>query len=305
MISLSIDPSKSPLKSPLRYPGGKARDLPMFTPYFPANGANIEYREPFLGGGSVLLHALSRDSFFDAYWANDASPDVANFWQVVKSSQLGDLVRLVSELWEPYDGLDRKCPEWDEFKTRYRAMLDRLPDSSLHRAAKFFILNRSTASGLTNSGGMTAAAYKGRFTKSAISRLSSLRNELAWATITQGDYAPLLTEPARNPEGRVFIFLDPPYFSAEKSGLYGRGGDLHKGFDHQRLADTLRDCQHQWLMTIDNCPEIRALYSWAEQKPWGKNYSMANVDGKSKKGAELLIANFNLQAQVKVSHGSS
>ena len=44
--------SKS-LKTPLRYPGGKSRACTKIESYFPDLSKYKEYREPFLGGGSV------------------------------------------------------------------------------------------------------------------------------------------------------------------------------------------------------------------------------------------------------------
>ena len=47
--------SKS-LKTPLRYPGGKSRACTKIESYFPDLTGYKEYREPFLGGGSVALY---------------------------------------------------------------------------------------------------------------------------------------------------------------------------------------------------------------------------------------------------------
>lgn len=44
------------LKTPVRYPGGKSRAVAKMDPYFPDLRDYKEYREPFLGGGSVAIH---------------------------------------------------------------------------------------------------------------------------------------------------------------------------------------------------------------------------------------------------------
>ncbi|TAD75141.1 MAG: DNA adenine methylase [Oscillatoriales cyanobacterium] len=277
-------------RSPLRYPGGKQKDLPIFTPYF---RSAKEYREPFLGGGSVLLHAIG-SQVAQEFWANDANPLLMDFWRQVQTDAIA-LARLVRSLRDDYDGEQHKCDQWVAFRDRYQQKLADLPGDRLHNAARFFILNRSTASGLTESGGMTAAAYCGRFTESSIQRLENLQDRLAGVRLTLGDYRELIHAPGED----VFIFLDPPYFSAEQSRLYGRSGDLHKGFNHQQLADELRDCPHDWLMTIDDCDAIQDLYSnqWADLRPWTKPYSMTNTQGRrSKAGRELLIAKRGLLA---------
>ncbi|MBA2495051.1 MAG: DNA adenine methylase [Acidobacteria bacterium] len=67
-----------------------------------------------------------------------------------------------------------------------------------------------------------------------------------------------------NGEGKnVFLFLDPPYFSATSSALYGKNGNLHKTFDHAQFAETLKKCPHKWLLTYDDSPFVRDLFSFA------------------------------------------
>lgn len=275
-------------KSPLRYPGGKQRDIRFLANYIPACN---EFREPFLGGGSVLLHQLKLNHA-RTYWGNDLNSKVLAFWQQTKCDAKR-LANLVENLKENYHGPKKNSPEWQVFRQVFTQRLNNLPPDQLHQAARFFILNRSTSGGATESGGLTAGAYCDRFTASSIETLRKLHNVLTPVQFTNKNYAELLTAPGKD----VFIFLDPPYLSAERSGLYGKSGDLHKGFDHQRLANDLQQCEHQWLMTIDDSPEIHELYSWVEGKrAWQKAYGMTNAGGrKSKRGSELLLANFSLE----------
>ena len=44
------------IKTPLRYPGGKSKASTKMDQYFPDFSNYKEYREPFLGGGSVAIH---------------------------------------------------------------------------------------------------------------------------------------------------------------------------------------------------------------------------------------------------------
>lgn len=281
------------LRSPLRYPGGKQRSIPFLSQVMRKyrEGVGIrEFREPFLGGGSVLLYAIS-EHLAQSYWGNDANELLMDFWRQVQEDAEA-LCTKVEELKEPYDGPRHKSSIWTAFRDEYTKKLNALPSDRLHRAARFFALNRSTSSGATESGGLTPQAYCERFTDSSIERLRQLHQQLAGIRFTCENYSRLLQQ-----EGEaVFIFLDPPYYTAERSGLYGKNGNLHKGFNHELLASELQQCQHPWLMTIDDSPPIRSLYNWAETYPWAKAYGMTNVGGnKSKKGAELLVANFAFQ----------
>ena len=47
---------KKSLKTPLRYPGGKSRACVKMDQHFPDLRDYTEFREPFLGGGSVAIH---------------------------------------------------------------------------------------------------------------------------------------------------------------------------------------------------------------------------------------------------------
>ena len=54
------------------------------------------------------------------------------------------------------------------------------------------------------------------------------------------------------------MYLDPPYFLS--SNLYGKRGDHHKNFDHEGLAEVLRN-RDKWLLSYNDCEQVRDLYS--------------------------------------------
>ena len=58
------------LKTPLRYPGGKSRAVVKLLQYLPDLSKVKEYREPFLGGGSVALEITKRYPKIEI-WVND------------------------------------------------------------------------------------------------------------------------------------------------------------------------------------------------------------------------------------------
>ena len=99
---------------------------------------------------------------------------------------------------------------------------------------------------------------------------------------------------------KVFTFLDPPYFKATKSKLYGKNGVLHTGFNHDEFASEMKKCKHSWLITYDDSPEIRANFSFAKIYEWELQYGMNNYkQGKAEKGNELFIANYDLPRLAK------
>lgn len=264
-------------KSPLRYPGGKSKAIPQIMPLVPYFE---EFREPFVGGGSVFIQ-LSQVHHSKLFWINDLYEPLYLFWSFCQANTQ----QLISQILEWKQ-------EFDEGKELYTFLLENRNEfDALKKAAAFFVFNRITFSGTTESGGYSEAAFKGRFTDSSIERVKSLSVLLNCVKITNLDYEYVVKSPGEN----VFIFLDPPYFSATKSALYGKNGQLHKTFDHQRFANVMKDVKHKWLITYDDSDYIRDLFSFANIQPWDITYGMRNVSKNSnQKGKELFISNFEM-----------
>ena len=263
------------IKSPLRYPGGKSRAVDLIAkllPYFD------EFREPFLGGGSVFLY--TKQLFPDKkYWINDLYFELYKFWEITQK----DVEILISKIYYWRE----KFPIGKELFKFLNTNLNEFDD--IERAAAFFIYNRITFSGTSLSGGFSESAFKDRFTESSIKRLNQLANVINGSLITNFDYEKLVETSGEN----VFIFLDPPYYSATKSALYGKNGNLHKCFDHKKFSNVMRNCNHKWLITYDDSEYIRNLFSYAYIIPWSLTYGMRNVTENSiQKGNELFISNY-------------
>lgn len=265
-------------RSPLRYPGGKQKAIEQIARVFPRSA--IEYREPLVGGGSVYFHARTH-GFANRYWINDKFRELVSFWQTVK--QPGTCGQLQDELEE----LRRGFHSAEEIKEYFLKARNEQPETRYREALLFFFFNRVTFSGTTRAGGFSAAASLRRFTASSIARLARMPEALAETRITNLDFEEVIDAPGDD----VFLFLDPPYFTASR--LYGRGGSLHE-FDHEKLERCLRKTEHRFLITYDDCQEIRQLYRWATVKKWSLQYGMnnCNMQRESKIGAELFITNW-------------
>ena len=263
------------IKSPLRYPGGKSRAVNLIANLLPEFD---EFREPFLGGGSVFIYAKQRFPS-KKFWVNDLYYELFKFWEMTQK----DVDALIIQIYE----WKNKFPIGKELHTFLNENLNRFND--IERAAAFFIYNRITFSGTSLSGGFSNGAFTGRFTESSIQRLNEFAQVINGSKITNYDYKELLKKEGEN----VFIFLDPPYFSATKSALYGKNGNMHKSFDHARFAENMRNCKHNWLITYDDCEYIRDLFSFANVIPWNLTYGMRNVNENSdQNGKEIFISNY-------------
>ncbi len=266
------------IKSPLRYPGGKSKAINSILPHIPVNIK--EFREPFIGGGSVFLAVKQTYSLLTSnYWINDLNYDLYCFWKYAQNRNQA-LVNKIGQV--KADFLEGK--ELYHYFTQNSNL-----NTEFERAVRFFILNRITFSGVVDSGGYSQTAFEQRFTLSSIERLSQLEEILRDVKITHGDYNLLLQESGED----VFIFLDPPYWKATKSKLYGVRGNLHTEFDHEQFAKNLQNCPHRWLITYDDSPKIRELFSFATILEWELQYGMNNYKQNSAaKGQELLIKNY-------------
>jgi DNA adenine methylase len=166
--------------------------------------------------------------------------------------------------------------------------------SELERAVRFFVLNRITFSGTVDSGGYSEQAFHGRFTHSSINALQRVSPILQGVRITNLDYAEVVNAPGEE----VFVFLDPPYYSAARSRLYGKRGELHTSFDHVRFAEVVKQCPHRWLITYDDCPEVRRLFDGACIVQWQLQYGMNNYKQPfARPGKELFIANYDIASR--------
>ncbi len=263
------------IKSPLRYPGGKSKAIEQILPLIPHFE---EFREPFVGGGSVFL-TLKQVYPDRKYWINDLYLALYKFWEYAQK----DLQSVVNQVntWKK---------EFQNGKELHNFLGENMNSfDDLKKASAFFIFNRITFSGTTEAGGFSAQAFQKRFTESSIQRLELLKNVVKDTEITNLDYAKVVEAEGEN----VFIFLDPPYFSATKSALYGKNGKLHKGFDHERFAEVMKNCNHKWLITYDDSEYIKDLFSFAHISEWNLMYGMRNqTENSNQLGKEIFISNF-------------
>lgn len=273
------------IKSPLRYPGGKSKALKKILPIIIEVNNFEEFREPMIGGGSVFF-AVKQIFPDKKYWINDINRDLCLFYKYYKKSS----TRLIKEI----KTIKKNRPDG---RLLYKNLINNYGKTQdFQKATRFFILNRITFSGLTEAGGYSNGAFVKRFTDSSIKRLMYASPLLKNTTITNKDYSELIKKEGE----KVFIFLDPPYMSNSKSKLYGKRGCFHEGFDHNNFSEDMKKCKHKWLITYDDTPEVRKLFSFAHIYKWKLQYAMNNHNGNSPtKGKELFICNFEIPEEIR------
>lgn len=253
------------VRSPLRYPGGKSRAVKIISRYIPKG--TRELCSPFFGGGSFEIFCAQDGIRVYGY---DSFRPLVDFWQILLTDP--DILADSVERYRPL----RKEKFYELQKTQLESR------NKLERATLFFVLNRSSFSGSTLSGGMASGGKDNnpRFTKSSIDRLRHFR--LKNLSVEFADFRDSIPR-----HKNMLLYLDPPYLI--QSRLYGRKGDLHKGFDHKGLAKLLKK-RGNWILSYNNSTEIHDLYSGFVILYPDWKYGMSN----NKESREVLILSHDI-----------
>ena len=290
------------IKSPLIYPGSKGSVIHELLPLFP--DSFIEYREPFMGSCSIFLAARQKYGDNKKYWINDLNYELYNFFLMCQK-EVGSVIKQIIKWRNEYVDKHNGGKElFYELKRKLNVF------NSIELAAAYYILNRSAFSGGSLVSGFSKDHFENTFTEDRIKDLYQLKSLLQGVRITNLDYEQLVISPVINNDNEknknekncneeIFVMLDPPYAAATDSGLYGKGGgkwrNLHRTFDHERFANLMKECKYNWLVTYDDSPGIRRLFSFANQRSWSFTHKMR----KDRVGKELLVSNFALKDEVK------
>ena len=266
-------PGRWRVKSPLRYPGGKFYALKHIMPYIEC-AAHDEYREPFLGGGSVFF--AKKKAQYNIL--NDFEPELINFYRVI----LDDEMR---------QELIRRFDSEVASRERHSQVKQMQPVTPLERAFRTYYLNRTSYCGIINAPAWGYAVGKssppenwGRFLEDAAEKLRG-------AELSALDYAEILRLPARG--RRVLTYLDPPYYHADQKRAYTKPFTPE---EHLRLANDLQQYEHLFCLSYDDCEEIRTLYAWARIYDVSWLYNTANSSGGKRKACrELIITNYDVR----------
>ncbi|TCS62600.1 DNA adenine methylase [Varunaivibrio sulfuroxidans] len=248
------------------YIGGKRNLAKTIVPMIDAM-AHATYAEVF---GGMLGIFLRREIQPKAEVINDASKDVANLFRV----------------------LQRHYPQFIQtlqFQVTSRADFQRLmaanPDTltDLERAARFLYLQRTGFGGKVT-GRVFGVQVNGpaRFNLSKLEpMLADLHERLAGTVIECLDFREFIPRYDRK---TTLFYLDPPYWDCE--GDYGKA--LFKREDFTDLAAILRGLKGRFILSLNDVPEVRELFSWATIKAVETTYSVGGGN-KTKKAGEVII----------------
>ena len=283
------------LKTPLRYPGGKSKAIKTLTPWFPQ--IISEYREPFIGGGSIAIQITKLYPDIPV-WINDLYVPLYNFWVQLRDrgEELSERVREEKQRTLDAGDKDKVTEKAKELFNKYKEEIDTYDD--FEKAVAFFIMNKCSFSGLTENSTFSKTASNSNFSLVGADKLAQFSKLIKNWKITNIDYSEVMKA---HGSGNTFVFLDPPYDI--KDFLYGKNREMHKSFDHDRFADDVYNCVHKFMITYNVNDRLMELYKNYNLKEWKLRYSMAHRGDKGTDEnvkTELLVTNYSIVPQTPI-----
>lgn len=234
----------------IRYPGSKDKHLQFLGSHL-KEAANRTVVEPFAGTASITFHLL-KQGLVDSYWINDLDESIVALWKIVQN----DPEWLISQIHK----YTPNVADFYEYKSN-PGTLDK------ERAFRKLVLHQVSYSGLGAMAGgpLGGRAQSGEYKidsrwrpvklEKLIRETSTLLNSVDDTRLTSLNWEEVVVEADSK---NKFIYLDPPY--------YNQGGALYiaGSLDHTRLAERLKSVSSPWVLSYDDTPEIRSLYTFAE-----------------------------------------
>lgn len=174
------------------------------------------------------------------------------------------------------------------------------------RCARQYLVNKISFSGMGDAGSVSKDQFMS-YNISQSKRILSASSVLQRVTIKNVSFEEIMR---LEPQGtatadEVFIFLDPPYYTQESSGLYGKDGEMHKGFPHQFFIEECLRTDYKYLITYDDSVYIRRAFRERYLKQFKLTYTMAGqTSSDALAGEEIFIANYDMDKMLGISDDS-
>jgi DNA adenine methylase len=290
----------------IRYPGSKDKIANAILRHFPQQIMNplfqsgkAEYREPFFGSGAFGFRALPGLRSKTGVWINDKDYGMACLWKTVSEDHVR-LVKLIQEFKPSTDAFYRFKEEDADIKLLMSMDIARV-------ALQKLALHQTSFSGLGAKAGGPLGGRKQSSEYNVDCRWNADRHveqvrqmhaildrfrEGNRLQITHLDFDRLIVDAPQH----AFIYLDPPY--------YEKGGQLYKHNmsedDHRRLAEVLRTCRAQWVLSYDDHEVIRSLYSWADIESVELTYTISRSREETRRKNHEIVIKPRQDSQLKV-----
>jgi len=246
-------------KSAITYQGGKARHAEIIVPLVEGYGG---YVEPFAGSAEILLQKepTKREVI------NDTAGELVNFFRIVRFHK--------DALLDYLEWMPNSREEFYEF-VQHEGLTD------IQRAARWFKRNKLSFGGDMEHFGTSRTNGTG-YRSNRWEKIEWLNKRLDRVAIENLDYEDCIS---RYEHKNTVLFVDPPYLLT--SNLTYDCWDLTQ---HTALRDRLAKATSPWVMTVNDTPKLRELYSDYTVETFSQRYYI-HQGTRDKKSDQLLIHN--------------
>lgn len=239
------------------------------------------YVEPFVGSGAFYWYKDPSKKEV----VNDLEPDIAKTFRLIKKAPTN--LSLYPQ------NLDNKAKLKKWFMEKHTGVANELTRLLIKHCGGWMGKPVSENTG-------TIARETNPFNK--LKHIADYKERMKNTTVLSEDYAKVIK---KYNKADTFFFLDPPYENSE-----GFGYAEEASFDFEKLKQTLGTIKGHWLMTINDSPNIRALFKGYHIYPvliigHKRKYDSGKAHIGSKDRAELLISNYKLPIDWKKHSGKS
>lgn len=200
---------------------------------------------------------------------------------------------------------NQACAEGKAF-WEWASKVDTTNMSLEERAARMLLVNKLSFSGMGDSGSLSRDQL-GTFHLGQLKTIYNASKLLQRIEIYNVSFEETMKLANDYNKDECFIFLDPPYAKQESSGLYGKGGDTHRGFPHEHFAEFTKQVPCKWFMTYDDSVIVRKLFTGSTalgdqcyltpfRIPGGYTMALNNAED-ALAGEELFITNYPLASE--------
>lgn len=295
--------------SGLSYPGSKRRVMDRLLPLFP-DGIE-DWREPFFGSGAVTFAFLQSNKSMNCkrFLVGDLAPEIWAYHQGCKVAPR-EAVHIAKEWFKQEVPTHEKLISMSVTDADYEKVKEQVIAEGLNfwkimqtvdtnqlsiaqRCARTFLTNRISFSGMGDSGSMS----KDQLCKFRLEHTQKITDVSELLQKVEIINQPFQVTMADTDKDKSFVFLDPPYYAQEGSGLYGRNGDTHHGFPHKEFAEFTKNLNCKWFVTYDDSPFVRKQFAGCHIVPFQFDYTLAGKKSEDAlAGEELLIANYQIES---------
>jgi len=258
-------------KPPFGWLGGKSKLRRYIIEMIPKHNTYVE-----VFGGAMWTLLGKSPSKVEVY--NDYNSELVTFWKVIQNTDwLEEMLRRMQFMFKSREIYD------------HYLNMDIEEADHIDRAIRFYYLLKLGFGGQQENKMMISAGLMDKSVDREAIQHSFLevysRIHKVWIeNLSFDDLIPRWD--AKN--GSTFFFCDPPYYNTKGYKDAGSFGEK----EHRKLRSILDKVKGTWLLTVNDCPQIRKLYDAYNIREVSVMYVMCK-DKKGEEADELMITNYS------------